>query len=151
MITGDVLVAEAREWVGTIWRHQTSVKGVACDCLGLIAGVAINVGIFPADVKQIPGISQFLGYGRRPVNGNLERGCEMFLKRIPEGEARPGDVVLMQFNGVPTHMAILGDYHAGGLSLIHAYLNARKVVETRLDDQLRARIVAWYRFPGVVA
>lgn len=145
------IVAEARTWVGTRWLHQAAVKGVGCDCVGLLRGVGINTGIVPAEWQAIPGVSQFMGYGRTPFKGALERGCEMFLTRITEQEAEPGDVVVMRFGGEGHHMAILGDYPGGGLSLIHAYAPLRRVVESRLDDQFRARISGWYRFPGVEA
>lgn len=36
--TGRVL-AIAQSWAGTPYRHQASLKGVGCDCLGLIRGV----------------------------------------------------------------------------------------------------------------
>ena len=26
-------------WIGTPYRHQASLKGVGCDCLGLVRGV----------------------------------------------------------------------------------------------------------------
>ena len=35
----DLVVAEARSWIGTPYRHQASLKGVGCDCLGLLRGV----------------------------------------------------------------------------------------------------------------
>ena len=38
-ITRDAIVAEARAWIGTPYRHQASLKGVGCDCLGLVRGV----------------------------------------------------------------------------------------------------------------
>ena len=34
-----LVVAEARSWIGTPYRHQASLKGVGCDCLGLLRGV----------------------------------------------------------------------------------------------------------------
>jgi NlpC/P60 family putative phage cell wall peptidase len=34
-----LIVAEARSWIGTPYRHQASLKGVGCDCLGLLRGV----------------------------------------------------------------------------------------------------------------
>ena len=37
-INADVL-AIARAWIGTPYRHQGAVKGVGCDCLGLIRGI----------------------------------------------------------------------------------------------------------------
>jgi NlpC/P60 family putative phage cell wall peptidase len=33
------IIAEARAWIGTPYRHQASRKGVGCDCLGLVRGV----------------------------------------------------------------------------------------------------------------
>ena len=35
----DLVVAEARSWIGTPYQHQASLKGVGCDCLGLVRGV----------------------------------------------------------------------------------------------------------------
>jgi len=39
----DAIVSEAREWLGTPWQHQASLKGVACDCVGLVRGVYTEV------------------------------------------------------------------------------------------------------------
>ncbi|MGA8997361.1 MAG: peptidase P60, partial [Pseudolabrys sp.] len=33
------IVAETRRWIGTPYRHQASLIGVGCDCLGLVRGV----------------------------------------------------------------------------------------------------------------
>ena len=38
-LTRARIVAEARAWIGTPYRHQASLKGVGCDCLGLVRGV----------------------------------------------------------------------------------------------------------------
>ena len=34
-----VVIAAARGWLGTPYHDQASVKGVGCDCLGLVRGV----------------------------------------------------------------------------------------------------------------
>ena len=39
IITRSLIVAETRGWIGTPYRHQASLKGVGCDCLGLVRGV----------------------------------------------------------------------------------------------------------------
>jgi NlpC/P60 family putative phage cell wall peptidase len=39
MNRAPVIVAAARGWIGTPYRHQASLKGVGCDCLGLLRGV----------------------------------------------------------------------------------------------------------------
>ena len=33
------IIIEAKEWLGTKWQHQASLKQVACDCVGLVRGV----------------------------------------------------------------------------------------------------------------
>jgi NlpC/P60 family putative phage cell wall peptidase len=38
-VTREDIVAETRAWIGTPYRHQASLKGVGCDCLGLVRGV----------------------------------------------------------------------------------------------------------------
>lgn len=52
---------------------------------------------------------------------------------------------MMVFNGAPHHVGIVADYRYGGLSLIHAYAQNRMVVEMRIDDEWRNRIIAVYR------
>src|SRR3954471_18800976 len=39
MPQSHLILAEARSWIGTPYRHQASLKGVGCDCLGLVRGV----------------------------------------------------------------------------------------------------------------
>ena len=39
MTTRTRIIAEARAWIGTPYRHQARCKGVGCDCLGLVRGV----------------------------------------------------------------------------------------------------------------
>ena len=35
----NLILTEARSWIGTPYRHQASLKGIGCDCLGLLRGV----------------------------------------------------------------------------------------------------------------
>src|ERR1043166_6538354 len=35
----DRIIAIARSWIGTPYVHQASLKGVGCDCLGLLRGI----------------------------------------------------------------------------------------------------------------
>jgi NlpC/P60 family putative phage cell wall peptidase len=39
MPSPEEIVAAARSWIGTPYLHQASLKGVGCDCLGLVRGV----------------------------------------------------------------------------------------------------------------
>lgn len=129
------IVAEAREWIGTRFAHHGRTKGRGCDCAGLIIGVGAAVG---ADIIDEP------IYAPRPSGTMLLAHCERQGLRVAVQAAQPGDVALFAFKGEPQHLAVLGDYFAGGLSMIHAYSLARKVVETRLDDSWP--IVGVFRF-----
>lgn len=115
---GDVtrfdVVLEARSWLGTPYEHQHRVKGHAVDCVGLVIGVARNLGVVPPefDVNAYP---------RKPDGSTLLARCAEFMDPVRDEDARPGHVLVLAFRRDPQHMGILGDYLYGGLSLIHAF------------------------------
>ena len=39
MTSSQAVVARTRAWIGTPYRHQASLIGIGCDCLGLVRGV----------------------------------------------------------------------------------------------------------------
>ncbi|WP_342642868.1 NlpC/P60 family protein [Rhodoligotrophos ferricapiens] len=45
----EAVVAAARHWLGTPYRHRASLRGVGCDCIGLVRGVWRDLG---GDVPQ---------------------------------------------------------------------------------------------------
>ena len=130
------LVAAARAQLGVRFRHQgRSMRGV--DCLGIVAMSYTAIGRAVADKAA---------YGREPLRQGLRAGLiENLGQPASLDSMQAGDVAFMRFAGEPTHIGILGDYPYGGLSLIHAYAGARRVVEHRLDDAWRARIVEVFR------
>lgn len=151
MTTKADIIRVAREWLGTRYQHQASVKAVGTDCIGLIFGVCAELGVFPTDWRTTPEMEEFRAYGRRPHKGTLERGCGKFAIPVPITEAVPGDIALISFDGSPWHMAIIGNYPHQGLSIIHAYAPLRKVVESRLDEVWLSRTHSTYSLPGVTA
>ncbi|MBO6757714.1 MAG: C40 family peptidase [Roseibium sp.] len=134
------IVAEARTWLGTPYRHQASLKGTGCDCLGLVRGIwrAFHgaepqaLPPYSADWAEADGEETLLKAGRRwLIEGDVEA-------------AKPGDVVVFRWkDGTPAK-------HAGILSsparLIHAYERVG-VVETALVPAWRRRIAAAFSFP----
>lgn len=133
MTEADVIQL-ARAQLGTPFKHQGRVPGLALDCAGLFVVVASALGLQVLDEQ---------GYGRNPWHGLLEQciARQPFLREVPKGEMRSGDVLLMRFTGEPQHIAI----HAGA-TVIHAYESVGRVVEHRLADVWRARVVRVYRF-----
>ena len=139
-ITKEDVVAEARTWLETRWQHQARLKGVAADCGGMILGVLWSLGYTDFDWTR---------YGRIPDGLQLRRICETVLEEIPLSDAREGDVFLMRFSEHPQHVGIFGRSPDGALTLIHSYATARKVVEQRLDEDWRQKLVAAYRLRGM--
>jgi hypothetical protein len=144
MTTALEIVAFAREAIGTPYGHQQRVAGMALDCAGVPVHVAKRLGMSFDDITN---------YGRLPVPAEMRRVLDANLTRVPKEQMQIGDVAWLTFRVEPQHFGILGNYHLGGFSLIHAYNGSglSKVVEHRLDEQWAARIVAVWRFPGVEA
>lgn len=132
------VVTEARSWVGTRWQHQgRSREGV--DCAGLVIEVAKACRGSTFDITDYPRIA---------TDEQMVELCAQHLQRIRFAEIEAGDVLVFAFDR-QRHMAIAADYLYGGLSFIHAYsLAPRRVVEMRLDERWRSRLMAAFRFPG---
>ena len=84
------------------------------------------------------------GYSMLPDGHKLKKHVEAQGQRIKITDIRPGDVLLMRFRKDPQHLAFVTDY-ADGLGIIHSYSSIGRVVEHRLDEKWRRRIVAAYR------
>jgi cell wall-associated NlpC family hydrolase len=133
------IVAEARSWIGTPFRHQGRLKGVGVDCAGLVIEVGRALGLDVHDET---------GYAAVPDGVSMQRSCDAQMGRIER--YGHGDVVLFSFGRHPQHLGIVADYASGGNSLIHAYAPNGRVVETIFDGIWIRRTVQAYRYPGVV-
>lgn len=147
MTTRADVVRVAREWMNppTRWQHQAMLKGVATDCIGLIAGVAYELGIVDARPEVRP--QEFNGYSPSPDPRLLKRACDAYLDEIAITSANIGDILLMRFDVEPQHFAIITQIEP--MYIVHAYRQARKVTEHRVDEIWAARIVRAYRFRGI--
>lgn len=145
MTSREEIVAAARGWIGTPYRHQASVKGAGSDCLGLIRGVWREV-VGP-EPEAPPAYTA--SWAETPGGGGEETMAEAARRHMTEiglDEARAGDAVLfrMRANGPAKHAAIL----SGENRMIHAW-SGRAVVETTMGRWWRARAACAFRFPGV--
>ncbi|HVT35708.1 MAG TPA: NlpC/P60 family protein [Nevskiaceae bacterium] len=135
MITHTQIIAAARGWLGTPFRHQGRVRGVGVDCLGLVIGVARELALVAPDFDVPP-------YGREPLNGLLLNGLRGQL--VPCAE-QPGAVALVRWYREPQHVGILT---ADG-TMVHAWDSAGACVEHRYSAPWRKRTVAYFALPGV--
>jgi NlpC/P60 family putative phage cell wall peptidase len=139
MTSRSAIVAEARRWLGTRWQHQGRTLGHGVDCIGLVLEVARACGLTDLSISE---------YARRGGGGLLHAGLIEHMQPVGLESIQPADVLLMRFDGQPQHVALVTD-HPAGLGVIHAYLQARKVVEHRLDDIWRGRTLAAFAFKGL--
>ncbi len=163
MISRHAILAEAREWIGTPYRHQASAKGAGCDCLGLVRGVWRAIcGREPEDVPPYTP-----DWAERREHETLLNAALRHLVKVPLRDAAPGDVLLFRMDArAPIkHCAILdapiansqspveatGDWRlATGGFIIHAYWG-RAVVRSRFVPWWRARWAASFQFPDADA
>lgn len=145
MISRQQIVWEARSWLGTPWQHQAYLKGVATDCMGLVGGVALALGIEGAtDWRDDP---RYHCYGETPDPVVLLEGCDKFLKRITLLEAREGDILVMAFERHPQHFGIVSQVNP--MYLVHAYSSVGRVVENGIR-MARVRVLRAYSYRGIL-
>lgn len=129
------VVASARQWLGTPYRHQSSTRGAGCDCLGLIRGVWRDVfGDEPAPVPPYtPDWSEPQGE---------ERLWDAARRLLRPGTGGPGDLLLfrMRAGSVAKHLGIQSQ---GGEAprFIHS-MSRHGVLESPLSGPWAARVVA---------
>lgn len=136
------VVAAARQWADTPFHHQARLKGVGVDCVGLVIGVARELGLIAPDFDVV-------GYPRVPDGTSLMALAATHMQAIERNSMQPGDVVVVSFDRDPQHLGILGDYRHGGLSIIHAAGLTGRVIETRLMFTEQMKFVAAFALPWV--
>jgi len=142
------IVAVTRSWLGTPYQHQASLKGVGCDCLGLVRGVWRELygqepetpPAYRADWAETGSAETLLNAARR------------HLTPIPTTDYQPGDVLLfrMSAGACVKHAAIVcaREAHEPEARIIHAYWG-RACVESWLGPWWRRRIAFAFQFPNV--
>jgi NlpC/P60 family putative phage cell wall peptidase len=131
----EAVVAAARAWLGTPYRHQASTLGAGCDCLGLVRGVWRT--LYGAEPWVVPPYRA----GWRGGDGLLE-AAERFLGRAEGIEA--GRVVLFRLGRATAPR------HCGIMVTEYRFIHAQErigVVEAELTEGWARRVAAAFGFP----
>lgn len=142
MIARRDIVTAARAWIGTPYRHQASLIGVGCDCLGLVRGLWRELigpepepmRAYSPDWAEAGGADELIALGERHFIA------------ADANDWRPGDVLVFRFRdgAVAKHVGVAIDSGR----MVHAHDGAR-VAEIAIGAW-RRRIVRAFSFPGVV-
>ena len=144
-------IAEVRSWIDTPYGHQGRQKGLWADCVCVPLVSAVNVGLLPDGFD-------FLHYGTLPNPAVMEKMLDMWCKRIPKGEERPGDIGWMKdpvYGGAPRHLfvivapGVIVHSHSGAAKRNKMFAEGGRCVEMRLTRQYTSKVVRYYRYPGL--
>ena len=139
-MTVDDVVAAARAWLGTPYRHQASALGAGCDCLGLLRGVWR--ALYGPEPMAVPAYRADM---RDPAHaGALRAAAERLLER-EDGPLAAGQVVLFRLNRAAAAK------HCGILVSAERFIHAQEglgVVEASLTEAWMRRVDGRFRFPS---
>jgi NlpC/P60 family putative phage cell wall peptidase len=130
------IVEAARRWVGTPYRHRAALRGVGCDCIGLVRGVWGEV------IGEPPELPPYRADWRDGAHSaELRELAERWLR---PGEMVPGAVLLFRIgaNLAPRHCGIF----VGDGRFVHAQ-ERLGVVEGNLTEGWSRRVVGVLAFP----
>lgn len=139
-MTRDDIVRAARGWIGTPYRHQASLRGVGCDCLGLVRGVwRETIGAEPEPAPAYaPGWAE--ASGQEALLGAARRWF------VPSAQIAAGDLLLFRWrDDLPAKHAGIA---TSATTMIHAHDGAC-VCEVAIGFAWRRRIAGAFSFPGL--
>lgn len=134
------VVEISRTWIGTRYHHQASLRGVGCDCLGLVRGVWRE--LFGEEPEALPAYSP--DWGQVSGRETLLEAAGRHFRPVALDSAGAGHVVVfrMRAGAIAKHCAIL----TGNGSMVHAIEKAG-VVEIAFSPSWQGRAVAAFAFP----
>lgn len=134
------IVGIAKSWIGTPYHHQASLKGVGCDCFGLIRGVWRE--LYDDDDPETPP-PYSLDWAESRDEETMLNAARKYLIEISPNDAYAGDVLIFRYkaNYNAKHSVILSSSN----TMIHA-INGSLVCEVNLQDWWIRRIAAAFKF-----
>lgn len=127
----------ARSYIGVPWKHKGRTR-TGIDCIGVPYVVGKELGLHTYDDS--------LDYGRQAKNFDFMRAMAPFGFRVKDlKDIQDADILVMRIPIFPQHVGMVG--HKGDRqTLIHASVDARKVVEEYLTDEVKRTIIAVFRY-----
>lgn len=142
MSKGNKIASAARSWIGTPYHHQASVKGVGCDCLGLVRGVYREV-VGP-EPEAMPNYSP--GWDEVARDEVMLATFRKYLRARQIDCRGPGLVLLfrMRRRAVAKHCGIM----TSKTHFVHSH-SGRETLEIELNEWWSSRLIGVFTFKGV--
>ena len=99
------IISETESWLKTPYQHQASLKGVGCDCLGLVRGV--YCAVYGKEPEPVPAYTP--DWAEASGEETLATAALRHLRPVALDAIKPGHVLLFRWrSGLPAkHAAIL--------------------------------------------
>lgn len=135
------IVQIARSWIGTPYHHQASLKGVGCDCFGLVRGVWREL-YDSSEPEDVPAYSR--DWAEATGEETMMEAARRHMIEVKLHEARAGDVMIFRFRDfyVAKHSVILTVDN----KMIHA-TEGSPVCEVHLSSWWLRHAGGAFRFP----
>lgn len=135
----------ANDWLGTKFHYNGRIKknennSGGVDCIGLIMKIGEEVGAVSNGKNII--CYDYLSYSRYPNNNEMKSFLDKYFIKINKIQATTGDLIYFNFENRLEHIAIISDKD----KIIHCYTGAKMVVENKLDEYWRKKIIGYYRY-----
>ena len=129
----------ARGWIGTPYHHQASLRGVGCDCLGLVRGVWRE--LYGSDAEVAPAYSR--DWAEASGIETMLEAARRHFDPIAVSDMAAGDVIVFRLRGgtVAKHASVVATVE----TMIHA-MEGGPVTEVALSAWWRRRIAGVFRF-----
>jgi NlpC/P60 family putative phage cell wall peptidase len=141
-MTSSLITRTVRDWIGTPYQHQASLKHVGCDCLGLVRGVWRD--LHGDEPEPVPAYSP--DWAEAGGHELLAEAGRRHLIEVPILTFNEGDVLL--FRWLPHLPAKHAGIATSRSTMVHAQEGAT-VTEIKLTKWWLRRLTFVFRFPGI--
>lgn len=134
------IISLTKNWIGTPYHHQQSLKQKGCDCLGLVRGIYEELYQIPTN-PITPYSKDWADVTKKET---LINAAKDHLIASSVSTMKPGDVLIFRFKKwmVAKHTGIL----VSPTTMVHA-IEGAPISEVHLGNWWRRRIAAVFSFP----
>jgi NlpC/P60 family putative phage cell wall peptidase len=142
MPTQTDIVVIARKWIGTPYHHQASLRGVGCDCLGLVRGIYREA--YGTDAELPPAYSR--DWAEASGIETMLLAAARHLTPVSPDHLAPGHVMIFRLrtSTVAKHAAVL----VSPTAMVHA-MEGAPAAEVPYLPWWQRRLASAFAFPNI--